>query len=57
MTATEKQIMLNENELKTIIEVLKFAEGACPIQDITHEFDIDADKLEGLISKLEKAQD
>lgn len=54
MTEEDRQVTLSQMEIKTIIEVLKFAESSCPIQDISHEFEIDIDKIEGLISKLEK---
>jgi hypothetical protein len=49
----EKQIMLNEKEIKTLVEILKFAEGACPVESINQDFAIDAEKIERLISKLE----
>lgn len=54
MTEIEKQIILTEKEIKTLIEILKFAEGACPVESINPDFAIDAEKIEGLISKLEK---
>ncbi len=54
MAEIEKQITLNEKEVKTLIEILKFAEGACPVESINPDFAIDAEKIEGLISKLEK---
>lgn len=51
----EKQVTLDEKEVKTLIEILKFAEGACPVESIDPDFAIDAEKIEGLISKLEGA--
>lgn len=54
MTEIEKQIILTEKEVKTLIEILKFAEGACPVESINPDSTIDAEKIEGLISKLEK---
>lgn len=51
----EKQITLDEKEIKTLIEILKFAEGACPVDSINPDFAIDAEKIEALLSKLEKA--
>lgn len=53
---TLKQIALEEKEIKTLIEILKFAEGACPTESIDPDFAIDAEKIEGLISKLENLQ-
>jgi hypothetical protein len=51
----DKQIILNEKGIKTLIEILKFAEGACPVESIDQNFAIDAEKIEVLLSKLEKA--
>ncbi len=50
----EKQVTLDEEEIKTLIEILKFAEGACPVESIDPNFAIDAEKIEGLLSKLER---
>ncbi|MDE1862217.1 MAG: hypothetical protein KGI33_04825 [Thaumarchaeota archaeon] len=55
MSATEKMVSLEANEVRTLIEILKFAESACPIDDIDHECPIDLDKIEALITKLENA--
>lgn len=51
----EKQITLDEKKIKTLLEILKFAEGACPVESIDQDFTIDAEKIEALLSKLEKA--
>ncbi|MGI0086428.1 MAG: hypothetical protein ACREBI_00500 [Nitrosotalea sp.] len=51
----EKQVILSETEIKTLIEILKFAEGACPVESINQDFAIDAEKIEALLSKLESA--
>lgn len=51
----EKQIMLDEKEIRTLVEILKFAEGACPVDSISQDFAIDAEKIERLISKLESS--
>jgi hypothetical protein len=51
----DKQITLDEKEIKTLVEILKFAEGACPVESIDPDFAIDAEKIEALLSKLEKA--
>lgn len=50
----DKQITLNEKDIAMLIEILKFAEGACPVESINQEFAIDAEKIENLLSKLEK---
>lgn len=50
----DKQITLNEKDIAMLIEILKFAEGACPVESINQDFAIDADKIENLLSKLEK---
>ncbi|MFZ0184663.1 MAG: hypothetical protein WAL88_07510 [Nitrosotalea sp.] len=48
-----KQVTLDEKEIKMLIEILKFAEGGCPTESIDPDYAIDAEKIEGLISKLE----
>jgi hypothetical protein len=50
----DKQITLDEKEVSMLIEILKFAEGACPVESINQDFAIDAEKIEKLLSKLEK---
>src|SRR5574340_1142763 len=50
----DKQITLSEKDIAMLIEILKFAEGACPVESINQEFAIDAEKIENLLSKLEK---
>jgi hypothetical protein len=50
MTAIE----LNEEEIKTITAVLRFSISACPLGGISQDIEIDEEKLEKLISKLEK---
>lgn len=55
MSIAQKQVTLTEGEIRSIIEILKFAEGACPVESINPDFAIDADRIEGLISKLESA--
>ncbi|MGI0073891.1 MAG: hypothetical protein ACREA3_08770 [Nitrosotalea sp.] len=50
----DKQITLDEKEVSMLIEILKFAEGACPVESINPDFAIDAEKIEKLLSKLEK---
>lgn len=51
----DKQITLSDKDIAMMIEILKFAEGACPVESINPEFSIDAEKIESLLSKLEKA--
>lgn len=53
MSQVQKQVMLDDKEIRTLIEVLKFAEGACPVESINPDFAIDAEKIEKIISKLE----
>jgi len=48
------QIDLNEEEIKTIVAVLKFSISACPLGGISQDVEIDEEKLEKLISKMEK---
>jgi hypothetical protein len=50
----DKQVTLSEKDIAMLIEILKFAEGACPVESINQEFAIDAEKIENLLSKLEK---
>ncbi|MFZ0184112.1 MAG: hypothetical protein WAL88_04690 [Nitrosotalea sp.] len=51
----DKQITLSDKDIAMLIEILKFADGACPVDSINQEFAIDAEKIEALLSKLEKA--
>lgn len=48
------QIDLSEEELKTIASVLRFSISACPLGGISQDIEIDEEKLEKLISKMEK---
>lgn len=54
MTEVERQVSFNEKEIRTLIEILKFAEGACPVESINQDFAIDAEKIEAIIKKLEQ---
>jgi len=47
-------IDLNQEEIKTLIAILNFSIAACPLQGISQEVEIDADKIEKLITKIEK---
>lgn len=48
------QIDLSEEDLKTIAAVLRFSISACPLGGISQDIEIDEEKLEKLISKMEK---
>lgn len=47
-------VELSYEEAKTIVELLKFSLDSCPIESISHEVDITSDKVQDLITKLEK---
>ncbi len=49
------QIDLDEREVKTIVEILKFSLGSCPIESISDQVAISADAVQELIAKIEKA--
>ncbi len=49
------QIDLNEEEIKIISAVLKFSIVACPTDSISHDVEIDTDKLERLAQKMDKS--
>jgi hypothetical protein len=56
-----QEVMVNveldlNNEVKTNIEVLKYAVDSCPVEGISKEVDITINDVEDLIQKLEKAQ-
>jgi len=44
---------LNEQEIKMLIDILRFSITACPLSSISKGVEIDADMLEKLISKME----
>ncbi len=48
------QIDLSEEDLKTIAAVLRFSISACPLGGISQDIEIDEEKLEKLISKMER---
>jgi len=48
------QIDLSEEDLKTIAVVLRFSISACPLGGISQDIEIDEEKLEKLISKMER---
>lgn len=47
------QLNLNEQEIKMLIDILRFSIAACPLDGISQDVKIDADMLEQLISKME----
>ena len=55
MASKAKKVEFNDEEIKTIIGILKFASENCPIGTASDEVDITEDKVKNLISKLEDA--
>jgi hypothetical protein len=47
-------IDLSEEDMKTISAVLKFSISACPLGGISQDIEIDEEKLEKIIAKMEK---
>jgi hypothetical protein len=47
-------IDLSEEDMKTISAVLKFSISACPLGGISPDIEIDEEKLEKIIAKMEK---
>lgn len=50
-------IDLTEEEIKIISVVLKFSIAACPTDSISHDVEIDSDKLDKLAQKMDKSLD
>ena len=48
-------IDLTEEEIKIISAVLKFSIVACPTDSISHDVEIDSDKLDKLAQKMDKS--
>ena len=48
-------IDLSEEEIKIISAVLKFSISACPTDSISHEVEIDADKIDRITQKIDKS--
>lgn len=46
---------LTEEEIKIISAILKFSISACPTDSITHDVEIDADKLDRLAQKMDNS--
>jgi hypothetical protein len=46
-------VELNEEEIKTLIAIMQFSIAACPLNSVSQEFEVDAEKLEKIIAKME----
>ena len=47
-------IDLNEEELKILRAIMQFSIVACPLGGVSQDVEIDTEKLEKLISKMDK---
>ncbi|GEM_PF-2105745 len=47
-------IDLIEEEIKILVAILQFSITACPLDSVSQDVEIDSEKLERLISKLQK---
>ena len=54
MNPSFHQMELSDEEIKILIEILKYALDYCPVEGISQEVNITHDKVENLTSKLEK---
>lgn len=55
MRSVSHQVELSEEEIKILVEILRYALDYCPVESISHEFDITNAKVEDLIAKMEEA--
>ena len=55
MASIFRQVELSDEELKIIVETLKYALNVCPIETVTYEVSVTTDKVQNLIEKLETA--
>ena len=46
---------LDDHELRTLIEILRYALDYCPIEGVSYEIKIAREQVEALIAKLEEA--
>jgi hypothetical protein len=46
-------IDLTEEEIRILISIMQFSIAACPLGSISQEIEVDADKLEKIIAKME----
>jgi len=45
---------LSDEEVKTIIDILKYSQDYCPIESVSDRVDITIDRVQELIVKLEQ---
>jgi hypothetical protein len=55
MGSNTHQVELDDKEMKTLIEILKYSLDNCPVESIGKELNITNDKVEDLVAKLGKA--
>lgn len=49
------KLELGTDEIKTIIEILRYSVDNCPVESITNEVEISVDGVEDLVQKLRNA--
>jgi hypothetical protein len=49
------KLELGTDEVKTIIEILRYSVDNCPVESITNEVEISVDGVEDLVQKLRNA--
>jgi len=49
------KLELGTDEVKTIIEILRYSVNNCPVESITNEVEISVDGVEDLVQKLRNA--
>ena len=47
-------IDLSEEEIKILTAIMQFSIDACPLGSVSQEVEVDSEKLEKLITKMEK---
>ena len=45
---------LNEEEIRVLRAIMQFSIAACPLGSVSQEIEIDSEKIEKLIAKMEK---
>jgi hypothetical protein len=55
MGSTGYQVGLGDEEVKILVEILKYAVDYCPLESLSEEVNITGEKIEDIIAKLEKA--
>ena len=48
------KVDLSEDEVKAIIDILKYSMDSCPIESVSDRVSITADQLQEIVAKLEK---